>query len=157
MSEVYEYRVVKCPYKIAREYLEEDVKERARTQAPETLTLRVPLAGAGVTKNVIVTFAPATDPMHFDQPWALRWTPEGGGPYPDFEGELTVRADEDYITSILELRGSYLPPGGILGAAFDRTLGAKIASATARSLLADLASRMEERHARDERLKHQEA
>lgn len=156
MSEVYEYRVVACPYKIAREYLAGDLQERARTHAVGTLTLRAPLAGASVKKNVLVTFAPSTDPMHFDQPWSVYWTPEGGGPYPDFDGELTVRADEDYTTAILELRGKYTPPGGAMGKAFDRALGSKIASETAKGLLADLAGAMEARHALDERSKHQE-
>lgn len=155
MSEVYEHRVVACPYKIAREYLAGDMKERAQTQTPITLTLRAPLAGADVTKNVLVTFARSTDPMHFDEPWSVHWTPEDGGPYPDFSGELTVRADEDYTTAILELCGEYKPPGGLLGAAFDRALGAKIASATAKSLLAEIAAGMEGRFRRAEREKHQ--
>lgn len=155
MSEVYEHRVVACPYKIAREYLSGDMKELAQSHDPITLTLRAPLAGADVRKDVIVTFARSADPMHFDEPWSVHWTPEGGGPYPDFKGELTVRADEDYTTAILELRGKYQPPGGIVGAAFDRALGTKIASATAKALLAEIAAGMEVRHARDERSKHQ--
>lgn len=156
MSELYEYRVVNCPYKIAREYLAADIAGQARADTPDTLTLRAPLAGAQVAKQVVVRFTRAADPMHFDQPWGVQWTPEGGGPYPDFDGQLTVRADEDYKTAILELSGQYRPPGGVFGAAFDRVVGSKIASATAQSLLADLAAGMEERFAKAERAKHEE-
>jgi hypothetical protein len=100
----------------------------------------------------MVTFGAAVDPMHFDQPWRIHWTPESGL-YPQFEGELTVRADETYETSRLELRGSYTPPGGIAGAAFDWVAGARIASSTARALLRHLGDEMEARYQRDEQAK----
>jgi hypothetical protein len=105
-----------------------------------------------LTKGVIVNFGPATDPMHFDEPWRIHWKPQGG-PYPEFEGELTVRADETYETSRLELRGSYSPPGGIAGAAFDVVAGGRIASATAQALLRHIGDEMEEHYQRDEEAK----
>jgi hypothetical protein len=105
-----------------------------------------------LSKAVTVTFGAAVDPMHFDQPWRIHWTPESGL-YPQFEGELTVRADETYETSRLELRGSYSPPGGIAGAAFDWVVGARIASATARALLAHIGDEMETRYQHDEKAK----
>ncbi|HTU82186.1 MAG TPA: hypothetical protein VMF61_08660 [Candidatus Acidoferrales bacterium] len=154
MSELQERRVVACPYHIAREHLAVDLGNRAGSKTPNVLTLHAPLAGAAVTKNVLVTIATADDPMHFDQPWKVHWTPEGGGPYPDFDGTLTVRADEDYHSSVLELRGDYRPPGGIVGAAFDLAVGSKIASATARTLLDEIASVMESSYAAAERAKH---
>ncbi len=154
MSRLDERRFVTCPYHMAREYLAGDLSQRADTHEPGRWTLRASLAGTDVRKNVVVTFAAGSDPMHFDQPWEVRWTPEGGGPYPDFDGTLTVRADEDYNTAILELSGEYTPPGGALGAAFDRALGSRIASATAQSLLEQIATGMERRHQADERAKH---
>jgi uncharacterized membrane protein len=90
--------------------------------------------------------------MHFDQPWRIRWKPQGG-PYPEFEGELVVRADETWETSRLELRGSYRPPGGIAGAAFDLVVGGRIASSTAQALLRRLGDEMETRYRHDEQAK----
>jgi hypothetical protein len=105
-----------------------------------------------LSKGVTVTFGSAVDPMHFDQPWRIHWKPQGG-PYPEFEGELTVRADETYETSRLELRGSYRPPGGIIGAAFDFVAGGRIASATAQALLRRLGNEMVKRYQHDEQAK----
>ena len=87
--------------------------------------------------------------MHFDQPWRIHWKPQAG-PYPEFNGELTVRADETYKTSILELTGSYRPPGGALGAAFDWAAGSRIATLTAQTLLRQIADGMEARYHSDE-------
>lgn len=101
---------------------------------------------------MLVTFGAATDPMHFDQPWRIHWKPDGG-PYPEFDGELTVRADETYATSQLELKGSYEPPGGTLGAAFDWALGSRIASRTAQALLLRIGGEMESHYQRDEAAK----
>ena len=150
MSKVFERRAVACPYTLAKGYLAAELSERARTGQPSVLTLRAAVAGADFARAVVVTYAAGSDPMHFDEPWRVHWTPEGGGPYPDFEGELTVRADYDYSSSILELAGEYQPPGGALGAAFDHTIGSRIASATASDLLAEIGARMEARYHGDE-------
>jgi hypothetical protein len=143
---------VRCPYDTAQRYLAADMREN--TERARTMTLRVPLADLNLSKNVVVTFAVGTDPMHMDQPWRVHWTPETGGPYPDFHGELTVRADEDWNTSILELKGEYVPPGGSLGRAFDRVLGKRIASATAQSLLTAIGQGFESRYREQEDRKH---
>jgi hypothetical protein len=54
---------------------------------------------------VVATLEPGIDPMHFDQPWKVRWEPTAGGIYPAFAVVLAVRADEDYDDSMLELAG----------------------------------------------------
>lgn len=108
-----------------------------------------PLPGA-LEKNVLVWYERSTDPMHFDEPWTVRWTPEGGGPYPDFCGQLTVRADDTYRTASLELRGEYLPPLGAVGRGFDIVAGSKIASSTVRRILDNIAREMEERFLAEE-------
>ncbi|MBC5828642.1 MAG: hypothetical protein GIW98_00430 [Candidatus Eremiobacteraeota bacterium] len=104
-------------------------------------------------KNVIATYAPGSDAMHFDEPWKIHWTPEGGGPYPDFDGELTVRADENYRTSILELTGHYQPPMGVAGAIFDAVAGSHIAKVTAQELLKSIGDAMEEQYNAEEKAK----
>ena len=91
--------------------------------------------------------------MHLDEPWKVHWTPKDGGPYPDFDGELTVRADEEYDTCVLELRGNYRPPGGVAGKAFDAIVGSRIASATAHELLNSIAREVQQRYERQEAAK----
>lgn len=150
MSELLERRVARCPYHLAQSYLADFVGPRVGSAVPLTLTL--PLPSAELTKDVIVTYDAATDPMHFDEPWHVHWKPQGGL-YPEFDGELTVRADETYESAQLELKGSYRPPGGLAGAAFDHAVGKRVASATAQALLEGLATEMESRYERDERAK----
>ncbi|HEY9085854.1 MAG TPA: hypothetical protein VIN40_07995 [Candidatus Tyrphobacter sp.] len=154
MAELIESVFVDCPYHRARGYLAAGVGERV--QSGNTMTLRAPLAGVDVKKDVVVTFSPGIDPMHMDQPWQVHWTPEGGGPYPDFDGALTVRADEDYTTSILELKGEYRPPGGALGQAFNAVVGSRIAALTAQSLLKSIGDDFERRYHAEEAAKSHE-
>lgn len=151
MAHLVDSAFVECPYHRARAYLAQGVGERIASG--KAMTLRVPLPGVELKKDVVVTFTPGIDPMHMDQPWKVHWTPEGGGPYPDFDGQLTVRADEDYTSSILELSGEYVPPGGAAGKAFDAVVGSKIATLTARELLKRLADEFESRYRSEEKAK----
>ena len=141
MSQLSEIITVDCPYRLAREYLARALHE-PQGEA-RVMTLRLPLASFDIAKDVVVAVEAGSDPMHFDQPWKLRWSPLGGGPFPDFEGEITVRAGEDYQPSRLEVRGTYRPPGGALGDIFDTALGRRIAMTTARALLLKIAHAME--------------
>jgi hypothetical protein len=152
MSELLERRNVRCPYNLAQRYLAQAVGEQAASGRPDHLALTLSVPGGELVKDVIVTFGAAVDPMHFDEPWRIHWKPQAG-PYPQFDGELTVRADENYETSRLELKGSYEPPGGTFGAAFDKVVGGRIASATAQALLDRIGSEMESRYIRDEAAK----
>lgn len=154
MSQLFERRVVHCPYHLAQQYLGKTVGLRAESGEGSLLTLTVSGPGFDLSKDVRVTFAPAVDPMHFDQPWRIHWKPHAG-PYPEFDGELTVRADETYETSVLELQGSYRPPGGALGAAFDWAAGSRIATATAQALLRRIGDGMEANYRRDELAKQE--
>ena len=150
MSQISERRVVACPYNLAQGYLAHIIG--AKVTSPSTLTLTLSLPGAELAQEVVVTYSAAIDPMHFDQPWSMRWKPKAG-PYPEFDGELTVRADETYASSQLELQGSYRPPGGVAGAAFDAAIGNRIARATAQALLERFGTEMERRYAAEEKSK----
>ena len=152
MSTLTELRVVRCPYHLAQRYLAQIIGAPAASGQAGPLTLTLALPGVELAKQVVVTYGSAVDPMHFDQPWHTHWKPESG-PYPEFDGELTVRADEDWESALLELKGTYEPPGGVLGAAFDWGVGSRIASATAQALLERLGSEIESRYTRDERSK----
>jgi hypothetical protein len=153
MSHLFERHIVRCPYHLAQRYLADNVAGRATSGESSVLTLTVSGPGLELAKDVVVTFGHGSDPMHFDEPWRLHWKPQSG-PYPEFAGELTVRADETYESSLLELRGSYRPPGGTFGAAFDWAAGSRIAAATARALLQRIGNEMESRYRHDEEAKH---
>ena len=149
-----------CPYGRARIHLDTVLRDLATTGEQQVIRLRVPIdlngsSSTGLQKDVIVQYGKGTDPLHFDQPWTVRWTPHEGGPYPDFDGTLTVRADEDFNSCILELQGNYEPPLGFVGAAFDAVLGSRIASATAREFLRRIGRDIETSYRNEEHEKGQ--
>ena len=152
---IYERQLTQCPYVRARAYLHDSIAGSMRRAGASVLPLRatLPLVKGTLEKNVLVSYRKGQDPLRFDEPWLVHWTPEGGGPYPDFDGELIVRADESYRRAVLELRGEYKPPLGTFGQAFDLVLGAKIAARTARALLQDISRSMEEYFQAEERFK----
>jgi hypothetical protein len=154
---IYERQLTNCPYVRARGYLHEEIEGSIHNAGATTLPLKatLPLLKGALEKDVLVSYRKGEDPLRFDEPWLVHWTPEGGGPYPDFDGELTVRADESYRRAVLELRGEYKPPLGTFGQAFDLVLGAKIAARTARALLQEIARVMEERFHGEESLKQE--
>ncbi|HUA09371.1 MAG TPA: hypothetical protein VMA98_08865 [Candidatus Acidoferrales bacterium] len=158
MSQLHQRRYLKCPYNRARELLAETAAVPAAANGQERLlhlTLPVPgVEGAELGKDVRVTIEPGADPKGFDEPWKLHWEPVSGGIYPDFDGTLTIRADETYETSMLELQGSYKPPLGAAGALFDAVLGSRIAHETARELLRKLGGTIEERYRAGEAAKN---
>jgi hypothetical protein len=64
----------------------------------------------------------------------IRWEANRRGPYPAFKGTLCA----DYASTMscrLDLDGSYVPPGGVAGAAFDAVIGNCIARAVTQRLL----------------------
>ena len=155
MTTLHERCLVDCPYLRARGYLAEMLQPYVQDRREQILTLNAALPHApALQKNVLVRYTADVDPMHFDEPWHVSWTPQGGGPFPDFNGSLTVRADEKYEAAILELSGEYTPPLGVAGRAFDAALGHTIATVTAQSLLANLAGGMERRYSAEEAAKH---
>jgi hypothetical protein len=74
---------------------------------------------------------------------AIRWeaTGPGGGLFPVLDADLTMAPDGERIT-ILTLAGVYRPPLGALGAALDRAILHRVASATIRAFLAQVAGRI---------------
>lgn len=152
MTSIKESLHIACPYARARGYLHDLLQDAALSHEPQLLHLSAPLPGTHLEleKGVHVTYAHATDPMHFDEPWTVRWTPEPGGMYPSFSGTLTIRADEVYRAAILELEGQYAPPMGTAGAVFDLALGHRIASATMQRLLSIIGDDMVARYKAEE-------
>jgi hypothetical protein len=144
MTNLHESLHLACPYVRAKQQLHDRLATAAESGTPESLELTAVLGATNVelAKNVQVTYAKGTDPMHFDEPFRVRWTPEAGGIYPTFDGQLTVRADENYESAILELEGEYTPPVGNAGRVFDAAFGRTIAGTTAQRLLASIAAGM---------------
>jgi hypothetical protein len=155
MTTIDEQLQVQCPYVRAKQYLHESVEPAAQSGLPERVRLAasVPATNVELSKHVRVEYSAGTDPMHFDEPWKLRWTPENGGIYPAFQGELTVRADESYRRAILELKGDYVPPAGAVGRVFDVAFGKSIARETAQNVLRAIARVMEARYTAEESAK----
>ncbi len=155
MSKLYQSLPLACPYNRARELLAETLEPFVRSGEPWVLNLRAPVLGEGLDlgKDVVVTVGTATDPLHFDQIWSLNWHPTEGGAYPVFAGTISIRADQTYKTSLLELQGSYEPPFGAVGAAFDAVLGTRVASATARELLRTFGEKIESAYSESEHAK----
>lgn len=102
-----------------------------------------------LAKDVDVEFTRGGDAVDADNPWKVRWTPAPGGVYPSFKGEMRVRPNSTDGTAFLDMHGSYEPPLGAAGAAFDAVLGHRIAEATIRSLIASMAADMKSRYQRE--------
>lgn len=117
----------------------EDVYQRQST------LLRVGPLGdtAGLSKLVRVQ---ATAPIHRASTMTipLRWEATGwaGSLFPVLDADLTVTAEGSGCR--LELVGSYRPPWGRPGAVLDKVLLGRVATATVRALIEDLAARIEQ-------------
>src|SRR5579859_4403456 len=74
---------------------------------------------------------------------AIRWeaTGPGGGLFPVLDADLTLAPMGERAT-ILTLAGAYRPPLGAMGAALDRVILSRVANATIRAFLAQVARRI---------------
>lgn len=114
---------------------------------------RIILHARDLQRPAVVTLRSAHRPGDMTPRYAVHWEPEGGGPYPVFEGFLGVGASDDYDEFFLTLEGEYEPPLGLAGKMFDVVLGNRIAGETARALLADVTREIEARVAQEEAAK----
>jgi hypothetical protein len=71
----------------------------------------------------------------------MRWEATGfsGGLFPVLDANISVAA-ADGGTAVLSLEGTYRPPFGSLGAGLDKAMLNRVATATIRALLRDVAS-----------------
>jgi hypothetical protein len=91
----------------------------------------------------IVLVAAAHMPGDMTPRYTVHWESDGHTGFPVFEGVLTVDADEDYDAFWLRITGTYRPPAGIIGAAFDAVIGNRLAAETAHNLLAEIRDAVE--------------
>jgi len=150
MTQLHERAFVQTPYGRAPQCLKTYLESIGwRAGAPATLTLRVEPsdlglpAGLTLARDVNARFEATDDPTHLTKPVKVSWSPAGGGPFPTFNGTLTISEDEDYGSCILTLSGEYEPPLGLVGKGFDAVIGHRIAIATARRLLEQVRDGME--------------
>jgi hypothetical protein len=102
---------------------------------PEGASARLVLRAGNAAHPVIAAIERVQRPDDMTPCYSIHWESEGGGPYPAFDAELTVDADEDYNGFWVVLTGAYVPPGGAAGQLFDAAVGNRIARSTARALL----------------------
>lgn len=150
MTRIHESIVTASPPSVALRGLERYIANKQNV-----LSLAVPLSSLGlptelgITQGVRVTFSSERrSPLSTSRGYegiAFEWEPEGGGPFPSFNGTLILRPHSGQTE--LELKGSYTPPLGEIGAAFDAVVGNKIARTTIRILLENLKAALEEEFA----------
>ncbi|HLI94889.1 MAG TPA: hypothetical protein VKT72_02255 [Candidatus Baltobacteraceae bacterium] len=150
MTQIRETILTASPPSVALSGLERYIESKQHV-----LRLAVPLKSLGLpselglTQNVRVSFSsqrrgPLSTRRRYEG-MSLEWVPEGGGPFPAFEGNLILRPNSGQTE--LELKGGYTPPLGEIGAAFDAVVGSRIARATIRILLENLKAALEEEFA----------
>jgi hypothetical protein len=142
-------RVVRCPFSVAHDYAEDFFAQAARG-----IELHVPLRDLAPTRGghlrrpvrlVAERMPDEHEPGRAHDALEIHWT-AGTRFFPDFHGALRLRIDS-VETTRLTLEGTYQPPGGPLGMAFDLVVGRRIARATMRDLLRRLCDAMERREA----------
>jgi hypothetical protein len=151
MSDVHEYTSVHCPFAQVPSYLDKFFKSMgARDGIGATIELSAPLGEVNLERHVIASIVPLKPYPGYDR-FSIGWEPRGGGPFPKFEGTVSV-SEESIGYSRLDLDGSYVPPGGPLGAVFDAAVGNRIAHQTARLLLERIRDAVESGYAEDNQL-----
>lgn len=146
MTHLTERHFVRCAYGVAWRLLQAEL-EPDGSLAWKLRVAPVFAHDLDAADDVDVQVSRRSDPMHFDGPWTVMWSPQRGSSFPSFNGTLTVRADEDPAVTVLELDGTYDPPLGTAGETPDLLAGAHLATTAAEALLRDLGDRIVEKHA----------
>jgi hypothetical protein len=150
VSRVVVERVVRCPFSVAHEYVEDFF----RACPPEGAEVHVPLRDlvaalrGRLRRRVRIVFERRPDEEEGGRghdALEVRWK-AGTRFFPDFHGLIRLRIVSVELTS-LALEGTYQPPFGPAGGVFDVLLGRRIARATMRDLLDRIADAMEQREA----------
>ena len=131
MSTIHEFTTVACAF--------DDVPDRLHAHfdgGAATIPLRVKFGDLRIERDV--EFHLKSKPAYPGYKLLdVSWAPKDGGPYPAFTGILSV-AEDAAGWSRIEIDGTYSPPFGIAGAAFDAAIGHRIAQGTATELLGEL-------------------
>lgn len=141
-------RPVACPVAQAPRFLELFFADYAVDDSA-VLALRVPVVLPGLpllvlARDCVIKITRVHDVGAMIASYAVEWAPVAGGPFPSFSGRISLPNTEDYDTCFIALDGTYEPPLGALGEAFDRTIGRAIAESTGRDLLDRVGTFMEQ-------------
>lgn len=144
MTEIKDFIDADVPYedvpRLSERYLD---SFPTNMQGGSHFTLRAWFANVLVEREVLLK----TVPINVEPRMAvleIGWRPVSG-PYPTFHGKLyALRGDTRSCR--LEIEGSYAPPGGIAGAAFDAILGHRIAAESIHDLLVRFKDAFDELH-----------
>jgi hypothetical protein len=150
MSDIAEKALVHAPLGSANRFLERYCQAHA---APEGGGARVLLRAGDLSAPAVVTLTAAKRPGDMNPRYAVHWEAEKPGPYPVFDGELSIDGDEDYNAFWLALAGGYKPPGGLVGGVFDAVVGHRVAEIVSRGLLDAMRAEIESDFAEEERAK----
>lgn len=142
MSEIHESITVAVPFETvparARRFVE-SLPQGAKGEP--TITLQTTVANRRVRHDAVIAIKPARAYPGYEI-LDITWYARGGGPYPVFRGTLTAEQEASDFCR-LDLDGAYVPPGSIVGLAFDAALGNRIARGVALELLAQLRAAFE--------------
>jgi hypothetical protein len=145
LTTVHAEQTCDCPFSVAESYAV-DYLEQAEKGGPEAI-LRVPLFG-GLTafrRRVQPSFGLAIDLVEEGRRHdeiRLRWS-SGSKLFPNFRGTVRFRIEQTFTRVLVD--GSYAPPLGVLGAAFDRFIGRHLAARTLDDLAGRIARALEKR------------
>lgn len=119
-----------CPFSIAREYAELYLKGAETGGAEAFLSVPVPIPLLSLHRAVAMSYslsADVTETGREHDEVTLHWS-TGVRFLPDFQG--TVRFRMAGLSTLVRIEGTYRPPFGRFGGAFDRIAGSWIAKRT---------------------------
>jgi hypothetical protein len=139
--------LLEVSFAVARQRLRQLAESGVLTTASEDAygqeaTTLVRVGAIGLSKLVRVQVRELT----WTDEWAgfaIRWeaTGPGGGLFPVLDADIRLTLAGEHVT-LLSMAGSYRPPLGPLGTVLDRAILHRVATATIRGFLAEVASRI---------------
>ncbi|MGA2392379.1 MAG: hypothetical protein ABSH03_03390 [Candidatus Lustribacter sp.] len=136
MSEIHESRDILCPFEDVPRAAEHFLTTLPLENGKRVIELHVTIGDLSVARKADLELTPRSA-FPTLKIMEIGWQPHDGGPYPTFHGTLSVE-EIDGLFSRLDLDGTYEPPLGLAGLAFDAVLGHRLAVAAVRQLLSDL-------------------
>lgn len=137
MTTVQLTRYVDCPFSAIIEFAEDALRSR-----PDVTLSPMPPAGPSVQVDSQLT-DDVSDTSRKHDALLLSWKPPVARIFPGFAGVLTARPQGR--GAWIRIRGSYEPPLGAAGRAFDWAIGRFIARLTLKRFLRDIAASAERR------------
>lgn len=148
MSEIHESISANVPFERIPALVRRYIATLPQNEHGEAVVnLEATIGGVVVEREALITIVPARTYPGYEI-MDISWHAREDGPFPVFKGTLCAE-QEDVSFCRLDLDGGYVPPGSVVGMAFDAVLGHRIAEEVARELLRTLKAAFE-------RLAHEE-